>query len=54
MARGSGIEWDIRKNEPYEVYDEIPFNMCVSDLGDCYGRYIIRMNEMRESIKIIQ
>ena len=53
MARGSGIEWDIRKNEPYEVYDQIPFNMCVSDLGDCYGRYIIRMNEMRESVKII-
>lgn len=53
MARGSGIDWDIRKNEPYEIYDELNFNICTSNLGDCYGRYMVRINEMRESIKII-
>jgi len=54
MVRGSGVSWDIRKDQPYEVYDEIDFNVCVSDLGDCYGRYMVRMQEMRESLKIIE
>ena len=53
MLRGSGIPWDLRKNSPYEVYDEVNFEVPVGTNGDCYDRYLIRMEEMRESLKII-
>lgn len=53
MLRGSGIEWDLRKNQPYEIYDKIPFNIPVGKNGDCYDRYLIRLEEMRQSCKII-
>ena len=54
MLRGSGVEWDLRKSQPYEVYDSIPFNIPVGEHGDCYDRYLIRMEEMRQSVKIIE
>jgi NADH-quinone oxidoreductase subunit D len=53
MLRASGVEWDIRKEEPYELYDEVEFNIPVSDKGDNYARYKIYMAEMRESAKIL-
>jgi len=54
MLRGSGIRWDIRKSQPYEVYDQIMFDVPVGANGDCYDRYLIRIFEMRESLKIIE
>ena len=54
MLRGSGIEWDIRKNEPYEVYDRMEFDVPVGTNGDCYDRYLCRIAEMRESNRIIR
>tara|TARA_B110001450_G_scaffold254588_1_gene280272 strand:- start:366 stop:1604 length:1239 start_codon:yes stop_codon:yes gene_type:complete len=54
MLRGSGISWDLRKNQSYEVYDELDFDVPIGVNGDCYDRYCIRMSEMRESIRIIQ
>ncbi len=54
MLRGSGIAWDIRKEEPYELYDEVEFDVPVSDRCDSYGRYKIHMQEMRESLKILK
>jgi NADH dehydrogenase (ubiquinone) Fe-S protein 2 len=54
MLRGSTIPWDLRKNQPYEVYDKMEFEVPVGKNGDCYDRYLIRMQEMRESLKIIQ
>ena len=54
MLRGSGVKWDLRKNQPYEVYNEIPFNICVGKVGDCYDRYKVRIEEMRESLNIMQ
>jgi NADH dehydrogenase (ubiquinone) Fe-S protein 2 len=53
MLRGSGVPWDIRKNEPYEVYDSMEFSIPVGTNGDCYDRYLIRLEEMRQSLKII-
>ncbi len=53
MLRGSGISWDLRKNNPYEIYNELDFNIPVGFNGDCYDRYLIRIFEMRESIRII-
>jgi len=53
LLRGSGIQWDLRKTNPYENYDKIPFNICMGKNGDCYDRYLIRINEMRQSLKII-
>ena len=53
MLRGSGISWDLRKNQPYEVYDQLEFDIPIGTNGDCYDRYCIRINEMRESIRII-
>ncbi len=52
--RGSGIEWDIRKEEPYELYDEVDFDVPVSTTFDSYGRYKLHMEEMRQSIRIIR
>ncbi len=53
MARGSGIEWDLRRAEPYECYDEFDFLIPIGRNGDCYDRYLCRMAEMRESVKIM-
>jgi len=54
MLRGSGVAWDLRKKQPYEVYDRLDFDVPVGKTGDCYDRYLVRMAEMRESNKIIQ
>nr|YP_009252807.1 49 kDa subunit of NADH-plastoquinone oxidoreductase [Cymbomonas tetramitiformis]ANA56941.1 49 kDa subunit of NADH-plastoquinone oxidoreductase [Cymbomonas tetramitiformis] len=54
MLRGSGIKWDLRKLDQYEVYDEIDWSVMHESSGDCLARYIVRVNEMRESVKIIQ
>ena len=54
MLRGSGIEWDLRKKQPYEVYDKMDFDIPVGVNGDCYDRYLVRMEEFRESNKIIK
>jgi NADH-quinone oxidoreductase subunit D len=53
MLRASGIAWDLRRNQSYEVYDELEFEIPVGQNGDCYDRYMIRIAEMYESIKII-
>nr|UXG19048.1 NADH dehydrogenase subunit 7 [Phytophthora cactorum]UXG56087.1 NADH dehydrogenase subunit 7 [Phytophthora cactorum] len=53
MLRGSGISWDLRKTQPYEVYDKLEFDIPVGTNGDCYDRYLIRIEEMRQSIRII-
>lgn len=53
MLRGSGILWDLRKNQPYEIYPELNFEIPVGTQGDCFDRYNIRLQEMRQSIKII-
>ncbi|HEY4862970.1 MAG TPA: NADH-quinone oxidoreductase subunit D [Xanthobacteraceae bacterium] len=54
MVRGSGAAWDLRKAQPYECYDEFDFDIPVGKNGDCYDRYCIRMEEMRQSIKIMK
>jgi NADH dehydrogenase (ubiquinone) Fe-S protein 2 len=54
MLRGSGIYWDLRKSQPYEVYGQLKFNIPVGNNGDCYDRYLIRVFEMKESLKIIE
>jgi NADH dehydrogenase (ubiquinone) Fe-S protein 2 len=53
LLRGSGIPWDLRKQNSYDIYDQINFNIPIGINGDCYDRYLIRIYEMRESIKII-
>lgn len=53
MLRGSGIPWDLRKTQPYEVYDQMEFDVPVGTNGDCYDRYLIRIEEMRQSLRII-
>ncbi|MFT6834594.1 MAG: NADH-quinone oxidoreductase subunit D [Francisellaceae bacterium] len=54
MLRASGVEWDLRKTQPYEVYDKLDFDIPVGVTGDCYDRYLVRVQEMRESNKIIK
>ena len=54
MLRGSGVNWDLRKSQPYEIYDKINFEVPVGTNGDCYDRYLIRIFEMKESLKIIE
>lgn len=53
MLRGSGIEWDLRKSNPYEVYDEMKFDVPIGKNGDCYDRYLVRVEEMYQSVRII-
>ena len=53
MVRGSGIAWDLRRSQPYECYSELDFEIPLGVNGDCYDRYLCRMQEMRESVKII-
>jgi NADH-quinone oxidoreductase subunit D len=54
MLRGSGIAWDLRRNQPYEIYDELEFDIPLGKNGDCYDRYLCRMEEMRQSIRIMK
>ncbi len=54
MLRGSGVEWDLRKKQPYEVYREMDFDIPVGVNGDCYDRYLVRVEEMRQSNRIIK
>ncbi len=54
MIRGSGIAWDLRKKQPYEVYDRMDFDIPIGTNGDCYDRYLVRIQEMRESNRIIR
>ena len=54
MLRGSGIVWDLRKKEPYEVYDRLDFDIPVGTNGDCYDRYLVRVEELRQSTRIIR
>lgn len=54
MLRGSGIAWDLRKSNPYDVYAEMDFEVPIGKNGDCYDRYLVRMLEMYESVKIIK
>jgi|TARA_B110000093_G_scaffold152950_1_gene168358 NADH dehydrogenase (ubiquinone) Fe-S protein 2 len=53
MLRGSGIQWDLRKTQPCEIYSELDFSIPVGNSGDCYDRYLVRVEEMRQSLKII-
>jgi len=53
MLRGAGAPWDLRKSQPYECYDEMDFDVPVGKNSDCYDRYLIRMEEMRQSVKIM-
>ncbi|EEF79574.1 NADH-quinone oxidoreductase subunit D [Methylophaga thiooxydans] len=54
MLRGSGIEWDLRRKQPYEVYDKLDFDIPIGKEGDCYDRYLVRVEEMRQSNRIIK
>ena len=53
MLRGSGVNWDLRKTQPYDAYSELDFQVPVGSRGDCYDRYLIRLEEMRQSVRII-
>ena len=54
MLRGSGVEWDLRKKQPYEVYDKLDFDIAIGRTGDTYDRYLVRMEEMRQSNRIVK
>jgi NADH-quinone oxidoreductase subunit D len=52
--RGSGVPWDLRKAQPYDVYDKMDFQVAIGNTGDCYARYLVRVEEMRQSLRIIK
>ena len=52
--RGSGVDYDLRKAHPYLVYDQLEFDVPVGSVGDCYDRYLVRMEEMRQSVRILR
>jgi len=54
MLRGSGVVWDLRKKQPYEVYDKMDFDIPIGVNGDCYDRYLVRIEEMRQSVRILK
>lgn len=54
MIRGSGVKWDLRKAQPYDAYDKVEFDVPVGINGDTYDRYLVRMEEMRQSLRIIE
>lgn len=54
MLRGSGVAWDLRKAQPYEIYEQLDFDIPIGKNGDCYDRYLVRMEEMHQSIKLIK
>ncbi|MCC0033077.1 MAG: NADH-quinone oxidoreductase subunit D [Brucellaceae bacterium] len=54
MVRSTGVAWDLRKSQPYECYDELEFDIPVGKNGDCYDRYLMRMEEMRQSVRIMR
>jgi NADH-quinone oxidoreductase subunit D len=54
MVRGSGAAWDLRKSQPYECYDELEFDIAIGKHGDCYDRYLVRMEEMRQAVRIMK
>jgi len=54
MLRGSGIAWDLRKSQPYDVYSELTFDVPIGNGGDCYDRYLVRVEEMYQSIRLIK
>jgi NADH-quinone oxidoreductase subunit D len=54
MLRGSGIAWDLRRSQPYDVYDRMDFDVVIGKNGDCYDRYVMRYEEMRQSLRIIR
>ena len=54
MLRGSGVEWDLRKKQTYDIYDRVEFDIPVGTNGDCYDRYLVRVEEMRQSNRIIK
>jgi NADH-quinone oxidoreductase subunit D len=54
MARSSGLAWDLRRSQPYEVYSELDFNIPIGKNGDCYDRYLCRIDEMRQSLRIMK
>lgn len=54
MLRGSGVAWDLRRSQPYEVYDQLEFDVAIGKNGDCYDRYLLRMEEMRQALRIVK
>ncbi|MEM9839415.1 MAG: NADH-quinone oxidoreductase subunit D [Pseudomonadota bacterium] len=54
MLRGSGVPWDLRKAQPYEIYDELDFDVVIGKNGDCYDRYVVRVEEMKQSLRIMR
>src|SRR3546814_11666480 len=54
MLRGSGVPWDLRKSQPYDCYEEVEFDIPVGKNGDCFDRYLVRIEEMRQSLRILK